>query len=105
MSTSCSQIRSNALNKKYMCLIFLLWICVCGLTRCNRFGNVTGISLIVGFALGLPPLVAQAYGAENYLRCGELLQRQLLIHVTVVLPLGEKDFGADLLTDTRALII
>ena len=50
------------------------------------FGNVSGVSVVIGFALGLPPLVSQAFGAGNYGRCGQLLQRQMLIHFLVVLP-------------------
>jgi MATE family multidrug resistance protein len=47
---------------------------------------VTGISIIFGFALGFPPLAAQAFGASNFERCGELLQRQIMIHFFLVLP-------------------
>jgi multidrug resistance protein, MATE family len=31
--------------------------------------------------------VAQAFGAQNYIRCGELLQRTIVIHLLVVVPL------------------
>ena len=48
------------------------------------FGNVSGISMIVGFGLGLPPLASQAFGARNYQRVSELLQRQLLMHLLLV---------------------
>eukprot|EP00750_Incisomonas_marina_P006024 INCI14284.1.p1 GENE.INCI14284.1~~INCI14284.1.p1 ORF type:complete len:436 (+),score=65.21 INCI14284.1:417-1724(+) len=48
------------------------------------FGNVTGISLIVGFGTGMTPLAAQAFGAGNFKRVGDLLQRQLLMHVVLV---------------------
>jgi hypothetical protein len=71
-----------------VCVLYLF----CSFARAARFlrfGNVTGVSLVVGFALGLPPLVAQAFGAGNHARCGELLQRQLLIHLAVVLPIGQ----------------
>jgi multidrug resistance protein, MATE family len=47
---------------------------------------VTGISIVVGFALGLSPLCSQAFGAGNYKRCGDLLQRQLLIHLLLTCP-------------------
>jgi len=50
------------------------------------FGNVTGVSVVIGFALGLPPLISQAYGAQNYGRCGDLLQTQLCIHLLVIAP-------------------
>lgn len=50
---------------------------------------MTGISIVIGFALGLPPLVAQAYGAQNYIRCGELLQRTIMIHLLLIVPLGD----------------
>lgn len=48
---------------------------------------MTGFSVIIGFALGLPALASQAFGAGNYRRCGELLQRTMLIHLCVILPL------------------
>jgi Na+-driven multidrug efflux pump len=48
------------------------------------FGNVTGISLIVGFGTGLTPLASQAFGAGNFRRVGDLLQRQILMHVLLV---------------------
>ena len=48
------------------------------------FGNVSGISMIVGFGLGLPPLASQAFGARNYQRVSELLQRQMLLHLLLV---------------------
>jgi hypothetical protein len=51
------------------------------------FGNVTGKSIIIGFAFGLPPLVSQAFGAKSYVRCGELLQKQLAFHMVVIAPL------------------
>ena len=44
------------------------------------YGNVSGVSLIIGFGLGSAPLISQSFGAQNYVRCGELLQRQLAIH-------------------------
>lgn len=47
---------------------------------------VTGLSIVIGFALGLSPLCSQAFGAGNYKRCGDLLQRQLLIHLLFILP-------------------
>ena len=49
-------------------------------------GNVSGISIIIGFSLGLPPLASQSYGAGSFERCGLLLQRQLLLHLMVVVP-------------------
>ena len=48
------------------------------------FGNVTGISILVGFGFGLPPLASQAYGAKNYKRVGNLMQRQLAMELTTV---------------------
>ena len=48
------------------------------------FGNVTGISFLVGFGLGFIPLASQAYGAGNMRRVGDLLQRQLMIHFLLV---------------------
>ena len=39
------------------------------------FTNVTGMSLIIGFGSGVIPLIAQAFGAGNLQRCGDLLQR------------------------------
>jgi hypothetical protein len=48
------------------------------------FGNVAGLSLIMGFGTGLTPLAAQAHGAGNFRRVGDLLQRQLLLHVGVI---------------------
>lgn len=51
------------------------------------YANVTGLSVFVGFALSIPPLVSQAYGAGNYPRCGDLLQRQLAMHLILLCPL------------------
>eukprot|EP00929_Paragymnodinium_shiwhaense_P036654 TRINITY_DN19610_c0_g1_i1.p1 TRINITY_DN19610_c0_g1~~TRINITY_DN19610_c0_g1_i1.p1 ORF type:complete len:525 (-),score=118.52 TRINITY_DN19610_c0_g1_i1:355-1929(-) len=48
------------------------------------FANVTGLSLIIGSGAGSMPLVSQAFGARNYRRCGDLLQRQLSIHVVMI---------------------
>lgn len=48
--------------------------------------QVTGVSIINGFALALPPLAGQAFGAKNYLRCGQLLERTVAIHACAVLP-------------------
>ncbi len=48
------------------------------------FGNVAGLSLIMGFGTGLTPLAAQAHGAGNFKRVGDLLQRQLLLHIGVI---------------------
>ena len=48
------------------------------------FGNVTGISLILGFGTGLFPLASQAFGAKNYKRVGDLVQRQILLHMLLV---------------------
>lgn len=50
------------------------------------FSNVTGFSLIVGFGAGATPLISQAFGARNFQRCGDLVQRQLAIHA-MLLPL------------------
>lgn len=47
---------------------------------------MTGLSIIIGFSLGLSPLCSQAFGACNYKRCGHLLQRQLCIHLLIILP-------------------
>ncbi len=47
---------------------------------------MTGISVVIGFALGMPSLAAQAFGAGSYERCGELLQRTMAIHLLVILP-------------------
>jgi MATE family multidrug resistance protein len=51
--------------------------------------NVSGLSLIVGFGTALGPLVSQAYGAGNHARAGDLLQRQLWLHlIWVCLPIA-----------------
>lgn len=52
------------------------------------FANVTGISFVIGFGAGAQPLVSQAFGAGNWRRCGDLLQRQLAIHLLVVIAVG-----------------
>mmetsp|Transcript_41208 Transcript_41208/g.116643 ORF Transcript_41208/g.116643 Transcript_41208/m.116643 type:complete len:494 (-) Transcript_41208:316-1797(-) len=48
------------------------------------FSNVIGLSLIMGFGSGCSPLVAQACGAGNFTRCGDLLQQQLAINAVLV---------------------
>jgi len=48
------------------------------------FANISGVSLIEGFCTGLTPLAAQAHGARNPKRVGNLLQRQLLMHMLIV---------------------
>ena len=44
-------------------------------------GNVTGISILIGFSTGMSTLAAQAYGAGNRVRAANLLQRQCLLHL------------------------
>lgn len=46
--------------------------------------NVTGMSLLMGSSAGSQPLISQAFGAKNYKRCGNLLQRQFAIHSVLV---------------------
>jgi Na+-driven multidrug efflux pump len=46
--------------------------------------QVSGVSMIVGFGLGLPPLASHAFGAGNYRRVGDLLQRQLMLHLLLI---------------------
>eukprot|EP00747_Dinoflagellata_sp_TGD_P204391 gnl/TRDRNA2_/TRDRNA2_78063_c0_seq1.p1 gnl/TRDRNA2_/TRDRNA2_78063_c0~~gnl/TRDRNA2_/TRDRNA2_78063_c0_seq1.p1 ORF type:complete len:485 (+),score=70.25 gnl/TRDRNA2_/TRDRNA2_78063_c0_seq1:122-1456(+) len=48
------------------------------------FANVTGVSLVTGSGAGAGPLISQAFGANNFVRCGDLLQRQVGIHVVLV---------------------
>jgi MATE family multidrug resistance protein len=45
--------------------------------------NVTGVSMVVGFGIGMIPLASQAYGAKNYERVGAILVRQQCIHLLV----------------------
>jgi len=52
------------------------------------FSNVSGISLLIGAGSGISPLVSQAFGAGNFKRCGDILQRQFAIHIVVVLLVG-----------------
>eukprot|EP00930_Biecheleria_cincta_P017153 TRINITY_DN13715_c0_g1_i1.p1 TRINITY_DN13715_c0_g1~~TRINITY_DN13715_c0_g1_i1.p1 ORF type:complete len:462 (+),score=52.75 TRINITY_DN13715_c0_g1_i1:101-1486(+) len=52
------------------------------------FSNVAGLSLIIGTGAGAQPLISQAFGANNFQRCGDLLQRQLAIHSVLVLIIG-----------------
>jgi len=40
---------------------------------------------VIGFGSGAQPLISQAYGARNFVRCGELLQRQMAIHLLVLI--------------------
>lgn len=44
-------------------------------------GNIVGIFLIIGYGLAsaVSVLVAQAYGAKNYQRCGEVLKHGIVI--------------------------
>ena len=48
------------------------------------FGNVTGLSVIIGFSTGLSPLASQAFGAGNLRRVGQLLQRQVMMHLLLI---------------------
>eukprot|EP00928_Gymnodinium_smaydae_P042934 TRINITY_DN28867_c0_g1_i2.p1 TRINITY_DN28867_c0_g1~~TRINITY_DN28867_c0_g1_i2.p1 ORF type:complete len:567 (+),score=52.57 TRINITY_DN28867_c0_g1_i2:226-1701(+) len=48
------------------------------------FVNVTGQAMLVGTGIGSVTLISQAFGAGNYTRCGESLQRQLAIHAFLV---------------------
>jgi MATE family multidrug resistance protein len=48
------------------------------------FGNVTGVSVIIGFSTGLSPLASQAFGAGNLRRVGQLLQRQVMMHLLLI---------------------
>jgi MATE family multidrug resistance protein len=48
------------------------------------FCNVMGYSLIIGSGAGVQPLVSQAFGANNLVRCGDLLQRQFAIHAVML---------------------
>lgn len=57
--------------------------------------NVSGISLLVGSGAGAQPLISQAFGAKNYKRCGDLLQRQFAIHVVLVFVVGLLWFFAE----------
>lgn len=61
----------------------------------NMFCNVTGISLLLGTGAGAQPLISQAFGAKNYKRCGDLLQRQFGIHAVLVCFIGLAWFFAD----------
>lgn len=49
------------------------------------FSNVTGFSMVIGFGAGKEPLISQAFGARNFKRCGDILQRQLAIHAVILL--------------------
>lgn len=59
------------------------------------FQNLVGVSTIIGLGSGLGPLVAQSYGASEFRRCGDLLQRQLLIHACLLLPVGALFLAAE----------
>ena len=41
-------------------------------------------ALTIGFSSGMSVLVSQAYGAKNFVRCGNILLKQLGVHVAVV---------------------
>ena len=41
-------------------------------------------AVITGFSSGMAALVSQAYGAENFARCGNILLKQLGVHVAVL---------------------
>ena len=58
------------------------------------FSNITGTSVIVGAGIGFAPLCSQAFGAKNYRRCGILLQRQLVLHTCICLPIAVLWAGA-----------
>mmetsp|Transcript_4014 Transcript_4014/g.11201 ORF Transcript_4014/g.11201 Transcript_4014/m.11201 type:complete len:545 (-) Transcript_4014:314-1948(-) len=49
------------------------------------FANVSGLSLVIGSGAGASPLISQAFGARNFIRCGDLLQRQIAIHAVIAL--------------------
>eukprot|EP00249_Psilotum_nudum_P012259 c23676_g1_i1 orf=1-849(-) len=52
------------------------------------FGNVTGLSLLMGLASALETLCGQAYGAKQYHLLGLFLQRAILILTLVSIPLA-----------------
>jgi len=52
------------------------------------YSNISGYSLIVGTGGGAQPLISQAFGANNYRRCGDLLQQQFAIHAILCLPIA-----------------
>merc|ERR1740129_2486471 len=54
----------------------------------HMFVNVTGQAMIMGSGIGSVTLISQAFGAKNYVRCGDILQRQLAIHAVIVLGLA-----------------
>eukprot|EP00928_Gymnodinium_smaydae_P028766 TRINITY_DN2184_c1_g5_i1.p1 TRINITY_DN2184_c1_g5~~TRINITY_DN2184_c1_g5_i1.p1 ORF type:complete len:509 (+),score=53.02 TRINITY_DN2184_c1_g5_i1:37-1563(+) len=47
------------------------------------FQNVTGICFIVSLGGGQSALASQAFGARNYVRCGEILQQQVGLHAVL----------------------
>ena len=52
------------------------------------YQNLVGVSTIIGVGSGLGPLCAQAFGAGEHGRVGDLLQRQLVIHGALLVPVG-----------------
>ena len=54
----------------------------------NVTANVTGMSILAGLAGALSTLCGQAYGAKNYPLLNELLQRSVLVMVTIATPLA-----------------
>lgn len=74
----------------FMPATFLLWlvgplgpeaVAIAGMG--SFWVNVTGVSMVVGFGIGMIPLASQAYGAKNYERVGAILVRQQCVHLLV----------------------
>ncbi|KAJ1458621.1 mate-domain-containing protein [Pelagophyceae sp. CCMP2097] len=52
------------------------------------FCNVVGMSMICGFGGACAPLAAQAFGAGNSRRVGEVVQRNLLVLLALLVPIS-----------------
>ena len=57
-------------------------------TLCQVFSNVTGYFLHYCLGTALDTLASQSYGAKNYKYLGVLLQRSILFHLFLVIPIS-----------------
>lgn len=48
------------------------------------YANLSGQMLLKSTAMGVTSLLAQAFGAQNYKRCGHVLMRILVMHVLII---------------------
>ena len=51
----------------------------------SMYNNICGQSFIIATSFGATSLLSQAFGAKNFVRVGQVLQRMLLIHLTIFL--------------------